>query len=511
MSALDDHFRLVQGLQAMLAGAMPPEAVPVVQTHISTLLLTPDTVYKLRKPLRLPFLDFTSPQLRRQDCENELRLNQRTAPELYRRVLPVTGTAEHPRLGGEGPPLDWALEMRRFPEGALLADHARAGTLYAPKIDALAQAIAGFHEGLPPSPPAFGSADRVWHWIEDSLASLRNEPTLPAPCRRLAGTLGEALRATFERAWERIEARRASGRVREGHGDLHLGNIVWLEGTPVLFDALEFNDELRHIDVVNDLAFAVMDLHAHGLAPMAWRLASAWADLTGDHAGLTLLPLFTAYRALVRAKVAWMQGAPDRCERYLALAGDLLHPPAACLVLTMGLSGSGKTTVSQHLLELLGAVRLRSDVERKRLHGLAATDRQGAAQGLYTPEATARTFSHLREQSRGLLEAGLAVIVDAAFLRRAEREAFAALADEWGVPFHIVECTAPEAVLRERIGRRERANTDASDATSTVLDLQWRVCEPLGPEEKPRVHRLDTDASLEEVRSRCAVLAAQLA
>jgi uncharacterized protein len=281
---------------------------------------------------------------------------------------------------------------------------------------------------------------------------------------------------------------------------------VWLEGAPLLFDALEFNDELRHIDVVNDLAFAVMDLHAHGLAPMAWRLASAWADLTGDHAGLTLLPLFTAYRALVRAKVAWMQGAPDRCERHLALAKALLQPASPRLVLTMGLSGSGKTTVSQHLLELLGAVRLRSDVERKRLHGLGITDRGGVSQGLYTPEATARTFRHLREQSRILLQGGLSVVVDAAFLRRAEREAFAALADGLRAAFHIVECTAPDAVLRERIGRREQANTDASDATTTVLDLQLRVREPLGPHEAPYAVQLDTDATPEAVRSRCEAL-----
>jgi uncharacterized protein len=506
MSALDDHFRLVQGLRAALAGALPPEAVPVVQTHISTLLLTPDTVYKLRQPLRLPFLDFSSPEQRRRDCEDELRLNRRTAPQLYRRVLPVTGTWARPQLGGAGEPIDWALEMRRFPEGALLADHARAGTLDAPKIDALAQAIAGFHEGLPPSPPAFGSSEHVWHWMEDSLASLRNDAALPSPCRHLVATLGEALRAAFEEGRMQIDTRRAAGRVREGHGDLHLGNIVWLDGAPVLFDALEFNDALRHIDVVNDLAFAVMDLHAHGLAPMAWRLASAWADLTGDHAGLVLLPLFTSYRALVRAKVAWMQKLPDACARYLALAQALLQPASPRLVLTMGLSGSGKTTVSQHLLERLGAVRLRSDVERKRLHGLGATDRGGVRQGLYTPEATARTFHHLREQSRILLQGGLSVVVDAAFLRRAEREAFAALADERRVAFHVVECTAPDAVLCERIGRREQANTDASDATTTVLDLQLRVREPLGPHEAPYAVQLDTDATPEAVRSRCEAL-----
>lgn len=506
MTPLERHLAVVDGLREELAARDPAGAVHVVHTHISTLLLTADTVYKLRRPVRLPFLDFTSPEQRRRDCENELRLNRRTAPMLYRRVLPVTGPWDHPRLAGPGEPIDWALEMRRFPDGALLADHARAGTLDAPKIDALAQVLACFHEGLPPSPPPFGAAEGVWHWIDDSLASLRDDPALPAACRVGREPLDAALQAAFERARPLLETRRAAGRVREGHGDLHLGNIVWLDGAPVLFDALEFNDTLRHIDVVNDLAFAVMDLHAHGLAPMAWRLASAWADLTGDHAGLVLLPLFTAYRALVRAKVAWMQAAPDRCTHYLALATALLRSPPPRLVLTMGLSGSGKTTVSQHLLEQMGAVRLRSDVERKRLHGLAATERGGAGQGLYTPEATARTFGYLRAQSRVLLRDGLSVVVDAAFLRRDERQAFAALADELGVAFHIVECTAPDAVLRERLGRRQQADTDASDATAAVLDLQGCVREPLGPQEAAHALRLDTDVAPEALRWRCEAL-----
>ncbi|MGE8375162.1 MAG: AAA family ATPase, partial [Diaphorobacter nitroreducens] len=401
-----------------------------VQTHLSHLLLTPTHAYKLKKPLHLPFADFRTLQARRHFCGEELRLNQRLAPMLYRDILPVVGSAKAPRLGSveqAGNAIDWVLRMRRFPAGSEADALVRAGALLPAQVDAFAVHLARFHAGAPVAPPdgGWGTAVQVEQAITgvlDTLAPLLGE----AERARLAAlrTWFSARQPTLAQCWA---VRHATGHVREGHGDLHLGNVVLLEGALIAFDCIEFSPPLRWIDTLADAGFFSMDLHAHGRSDLAWRFLDGYLAVTGDYAGLAVLRPYEIYRALVRAMAARLRAAqglagtsgPD----YLACAERLAAPLAPCLLITYGLSGSGKSTLAAALLEQ-GAVRLRSDVERKRLYGLAALDRS-AARGvdLYTSEASQRTFAHLRQQARAVLQAGYPVIVDAAFLHRRERDA----------------------------------------------------------------------------------------
>jgi hypothetical protein len=456
-----------------------------IDTHLSTLLLAGDEVFKFKKPVRLPFVDFSTPALRRHYCEEELRLNRRTAPQLYRAVVTIAGEP--------------ALCMRRFDGAGLFDTLARAGRLTAAHIDALAAEIARFQATLAPSPPEFDVAAIGARWARDNLHELQ----------AMVGPLPELLAWTEERATALAplqRARQAAGAVVEGHGDLHLGNIVWHQGRAVLFDALEFNAELRHADRLADPAFAFMDLLDHGLPGLAWRLMSQWLEAGGDWDALPLLRPQAVYRALVRAKVARLQTKPEPAVRRIALAHALAFPAAAPqLLLTTGLSGSGKSTVALQLVEQLGALRVRSDVERKRLHGLAPTARVADAGRLYNTESTARTYVRLAEVARAGLAGGVSMVIDAAFLRRAEREAMRQLAAEAGARFRIVECTAPAATLAARIRQRQATQRDASDADLAVLALQQRVQETLTSEEA--AERLDTDGSLADVAARVRQLA----
>ncbi len=493
-------------MAAALQAALGP-GVERIETHISTLLLHGEVADKLRKPLTLPFLDFSTIAARRRDCEEELRLNRRTAPRLYLEVRPVLGSPEAPRIGEPGEAagaIDWLLRMRRFDNEQLLDRLAARGALGDADIDALARCVADFHAALPASPAAWGAPDGVRAWARANFAALGGQ----AP-----PDLHDWTEREFERIASLLALRRAQGFVREGHGDLHLGNIVRIDGEPLPFDGIEFNPALRHTDTMADAAFVFMDLWRHGLPRGAWRFASGHAERGGDFAGLALLPFFAVYRALVRAQVAGIRGDAAALQRDLRVAGELaqLRRPRPLLLLTSGLSGSGKSTVALALLQSLGAVRVRSDVERKRLAGVAVTARPTPAQAsvLYGPAMTRRTYARLNGIAADLLHAGLNVIVDAAALRRAERDALRALAASAGADFQVVECVAPDTVLRERITRRLADDRDASDATLAVLDLQLRVREPLAAEEQ--AVQFDTNADPATLAGRCEALARQLA
>jgi aminoglycoside phosphotransferase family enzyme/predicted kinase len=471
----------------------PVERVELIETHISWVLLAGDYAYKLKKPVDLGFLDFRSLQARRFYCEEELRLNRRTAPQIYLDVVPITGDEADPRLDGDGAAIEYAVKMRRFPQDALLSRMAQDGRLGLQHIDALARGVAAFHSRVARADAArpFGSAEEVlapalqnFDQIEALIGADADVPELE---RLRDWTLREhvRLRATFE-------ARKAGGFVRECHGDLHLGNIALIDGEPTAFDGIEFSESLRWIDVVNEIAFLVMDLIDRKLPRLAWRFLNGYLEATGDYAGMPLLRFYLVYRALVRAKVACIRDhqpgldgqAHGRAGReyleYLRLAQALAERPPRALIVMHGVAGSGKTTVAQELLEAWGAVRLRSDVERKRLQGLEAGARTGSAlgEGIYSPDLTAQTYARLSALSRTVLEAGYPVIVDATFLARAQRSAFAETARAAGVPFGIAVCEAPEAVLRERVaggsgclgGGSRRSRASARVARAVDLD-----------------------------------------
>jgi aminoglycoside phosphotransferase family enzyme/predicted kinase len=509
---------------ALLAPACYPHAVArveLIETHISWVFLAGDYAYKVKKPVRLGFLDFSTLEARRFYCHEELRLNRRTASELYLEVVPVAGTPGAPRVGGEGAAIDYALRMRRFPQEALADRIAKQGGLNPGRIDALAAALSTFHASIPAAKPqeGFGAPGHVaapaLSNFEEIAELVPDSPDSPRLARLRAWTCAEAARleGTFA-------ARKHHGFVRECHGDLHLGNIVFLEDRPIPFDCIEFNPDLRWIDVINEAAFLVMDLLDHRLEAAAFRFLNAYLEATGDYAGLSVLRFYCVYRAMVRAKVACIRGRQSRGDvpaeeyrGYLGLAESLAKEGRGGLVLMHGLAGSGKTSVSQILLERAGAVRVRSDVERKRLHGLAARSRTHAPPyaGIYAPETTRATYDRLEQLARDIIASGRVAIVDAAFLARAERARFRSLAGVLGVPCVIASCFAAESILRRRVALREAAMQDASEAGVAVLENQLATQESLGPDELALAIGVDSEANAEDLNRTLDAIAIRFA
>ena len=497
---------LVEALRDPACYQHPVDRVDVLETHISYVLLAGEYAYKLKKAVRLPFLDFSTPQLRRRYCREELRLNRRTAPQVYLDVVPIGGALRAPRVGLGGPALEHAVRMRRFAQEALFRRLAARGALGDEHVDALADALAGFHGAIAGGavPEAMGTAGAIrapaMENFDEILALRPRGPARDAleALRVWTEAEGAALAGVFD-------ARRRDGFVRECHGDLHLGNVVSIGGAAVLFDGIEFAPRFRWTDVMADAAFPFMDL-MRGAERLAWRFLDGYLQRTGDYEGLAALRFYAVYRAVVRAKIAAVRAsqlAPDDARRldalseldeYVELARRLAsrHPPV--LVLMHGVSGSGKSTAAQALLEALGAVRLRSDVERKRLHGLdpAAKTDSAVGGGIYTAEAGERTYRRLAELAQGALSAGYPVVVDAAFLERPRRDGLRDVAQACNAAFQIVSCFAPPGVLRERVGRRSRALADASEAGTEVLERQLTLEHALAPGEAAYATRIDT-------------------
>jgi aminoglycoside phosphotransferase family enzyme/predicted kinase len=480
---------LVDGLRRHLAARGAP--VTLIETHISWVLLAGEDAYKLKKPVRLGFLDFSNVAARQRYCEEELRLNRRLAPGLYLDVLPVRGTPGAPQIGGHGPLLDHVLHMRRFPDGSLLGERLAAGVLQPAEIERLAARIAAFHEAAPAA-----AADGPWGTPEVVVAATRGVLRRLGECEALPAPLAGWVEAELFRLTPAWRQRLRTGRIREGHGDLHLANTLRLpDGEVTAFDCIEFDPALRWIDVIDDAGFLMMDLLAHGRQDLAWRFLNGWLDATGDHAGLAVLRLYLVHRALVRTLVGQLRPVPGPGPDYLALAQRLSAPDEPRLLLTHGLAGSGKSHAAARLAEAFGALRIRSDVERKRLFGLDALARSAkqVPGGIYGPCATARTYDQLLQGARTALQSGWSVIVDAAFLRRCERDRFHALAFDLRVPFAVLDCQAPLAVLRERVAARSQRGDDPSEADLAVLEAQREFAEPLAEDEQRVALPLRTD------------------
>ncbi|HEV2219437.1 MAG TPA: AAA family ATPase [Casimicrobiaceae bacterium] len=493
-------------LQQRLAAALRDPAsfgpecasVRVIETHISWVYLTGAYAWKVKKAVDFGFLDFTSLESRHRYCQEELRLNRRTAPQLYLDVVPIAGSVERPVVGGAGPVLEWALKMREFPQDALLSALLARGALVPSQVDALAAAVARFHEGAARAraDQPWGSAAEVLDVALANFAELRPRIDDPAHLAELEALEDWTRREHAARGaiWA---SRRAAGLVRECHGDLHLGNIALVDAEVTLFDCIEFNERMRWIDVVSDIAFTLMDLRHRGRRDLAQRFLNAYLERTGDYSGVAVLTYYLVYRAMVRAKVAGLRaaqmfpgdassGALADCRVHLDLARNEARAGSPAIVITHGLSGSGKTTLSQFLLERIGALRLRSDVERKRLLGLPAAARTGADidAGIYAADANRATYARLLALARTIVEAGRIALVDAAFLSRCQRDAFRTLANELDVPLVIVDCIASEATLRRRIVERRAAGNDASDADLSVLAQQLHHHAPLDDDER---------------------------
>ena len=499
----------------LVTGLLSPEAYPhavvtpvrMAETHISWVLLTGAYAYKVKKPLKLSFLDYSTLERRRSFCAEEVRLNRRYAPDLYLAVVPIGGTASQPRVDAGGQPLEYAVKMRQFDAsdelGALLAARAVADS----EMSALGELIARFHSAAAHAPADrdFGSAETVQRVTLDNFPEVRRLPESAAWIDELR-ILETWVDASHAHGRRQIGLRRERGWVRECHGDLHCGNVVRWAGRMTPFDGIEFDPALRFIDVVNDLAFLTMDLSSRGRDDLRHAVLQGWCEQLGDFDGLSLMPYFEVYRALVRAKVASLRamqeppGTPSRAAdcaaaaSYLAWARRRTRRAPPVLLLTCGLSGSGKTWLARSLATALPALHLRSDVERKRLAGLGPLDasRSAPGGGIYTLDFNERTYARLHDCAAAALRGGEDVIVDAAFLRRAERGRLLGLARALEIPCAILHCSAPAQVLRERVGERAAAGQDASEAGLGVLERQPGYWEPFQPGESPQVVEVDT-------------------
>ena len=509
---------LIEALQNPALYPHPVEGFEVIETHISWVLLTGPYAYKLKKPVDFGFLDFSTRESREHFCHEELRLNQRTAPGLYLEVLPVTGSPAAPQLGGAGPVLDHLLKMRQFPQSGLLSNVLARGELTPAHIDQLAQQIAELHAKAArvPLEHPLGSAEAVMAPVRQNFEQIR-------PLLETADDLTQLqhLEAwaedTFARLQPLLDQRKVDGFVRECHGDIHLANVTLLDDRPVLFDCIEFNEPFRLIDVMSDAAFLAMDLEDRGLKSLSSRLINAYLELTGDYQGLTLLPFYKAYRAMVRAKICLFRLAQehDAGERaailgqyrnYASLAESYSSVPVRFLAITHGVSAVGKSHVAQRLVEAFGAIRLRSDVERKRLF-------PGAEEAeLYSAAASQATYTRLHELGAAVLRAGFPVVLDATYLKQVQRLAAHAVAEQLGVPFLILDCHAPEEVIAAWLGERQAEGRDPSDATLAVVQAQEASREPLGEEELVHSGRIATheagslDDLLERLRRHLAGL-----
>ena len=516
----NELLTLVQNLCHAECFAHPVGDFQVIETHISFILLTGHYAYKFKKPVDLGFVDFSTPALRRFDCEEELRLNRELAPELYLGLVKVTGKIDHPELNGSGPALEYAVMMRQFPAEMRLDHVADRGGLQPGHIDALADQLASFHIHSPSAPQDsnYGEPAEVRRPVLENFSQI--SPLLADVEQR---KMLDAVRRWTEQSLLMLQGdfqqRRHDGWIRECHGDLHLGNIALFNDEITLFDRLEFSPALRWIDVMSDIAFLIMDLRQRGHHRLAMRFLNRYLEQTGDYLGLGVLRFYLVYRAMVRAKVAIIQARQhaeqhqDHAEQdrefdhYLRTALDYTRPVTSSpLIITHGLSGSGKSWLSSQLAESLGALRLRSDVERKRMFGLQPGDKVPCAvgHGIYQPDISRETYRRLQAAAYMVLDAGCPVLLDATFLDREQRELMHRLAQSSGAPFAILDIHAPENLLRQRILARHHENLDASDADLRVLEHQMAHRDALSEEELAYTIAVDNagDPDLDAIAAR---------
>jgi aminoglycoside phosphotransferase family enzyme/predicted kinase len=511
-------------LSDLIAALSRPEAYPhpvgsieVHQTHISVVFLAGPFAYKIKKPVELGFLDFSTLEKRKHYCEEEVRLNRRLAPHVYLGVVPITSSETQARVGGEGRIIEWAVQMKRLPAEATLEQHVLRGEVTEMQIRMLAQRIAAFHHQADSSPriSSFGrfhvvaTNARENFTQAEALVGVTVSPIVFERTRDLT-------EAHLARHCDLIEARAAANMPRDAHGDLHLDHVYLFpnEAPPhdlVMIDCVEFNDRFRFADPIADMAFLAMDLKFHGRRDLARLFTDAYFQASGDGAGRSLLPYYSAYRAVIRAKVEGMElgemeidpaercRAEERARAHWLLALGELEEPAQrpALLIVAGLPGSGKSTLAQALAREANVEVLRSDVLRKELTASARSE------NTYTDDWTAKTYAELLRRTEGLFWQGKRVLIDANFRDDDLRRRFLDAGKRWCVPAVLIQCRANPAIIRQRLDARRG---DVSDADWRVYQELQSAWQPLSGSVRQATMELDTSGqvanSLQTVRAR---------
>ena len=476
----------------------PVDTVELVETHISWVFLTGQFAYKIKKPVDFGFLNFTDLEKRKYYCQQELLLNSRFAAEIYLDVIPVTKSKNKIYLGMHGEVIEYAIKMKQFDQQYLLNRLLKKQQITLSHIHQLSQVVADFHKSINSAPLSsdHGLASEVIKPVVHNFEILREILTDANDLNKLQ-ILEEKTLSIYKNILGHLGTRKTDGFIRECHGDLHLGNIAFIEDRLLLFDGIEFNESFRWIDTMSEIAFLIMDLQDHDEYLLASYFLNEYLSITGDYAGLRLLKFYQIYRATVRAKVTGLrlqQHASDKLEyennlrelrKYLELAATYTGKNKLFIAISFGLSGSGKSHVCSEIARYSGAIQIRSDVERKRL--LTSSD-----DDLYTRAATESTYTHLLDLCRMILSAEFPVIVDATFLKQEHRLRFLNLAQAYNIPFRIFNCQADINTIRNRLINREKENLDASDANVKIMEAQLTSMDPLSEIEKTYEITIDT-------------------
>ena len=481
----------------------PVKAIELIETHISWVVLTGEYAYKIKKSVNFGFLDFSTLAKRQHYCKQEVKLNGRLTTNVYVDIVPISQQKNQLVISNTDV-IEYAIKMRQFPQSSQLDNMLEAGQLNVNHMDAISQLVAEFHKStqVAEETSSFGDSEAVYQPVEENFKQI---------IQQLDTTFYDDIltelklwnESTFNYLKTVFTNRKQQGYIRECHGDMHLRNLVWLGDRtkletgkgPMAFDCIEFNESLRWIDVISEVAFLVMDLQDRQQFQLANRFLNSYLEKTGDYSGLSILPFYLCYRAIVRAKVSILrlhqEGLSkedkiklfDEFESYLELAKTYSQRGKVKLIIMRGVSASGKSTVSQLIVDNLGAIRIRSDVERKRLVDVDSGQRMSDKinTGLYSENVSEKTYAKLLSLASKTIEAGFTVIVDAAFLKFEQRKDFQVLAKSLGIAYIIVELTAPIEILKQRIVARKN---NVSDADLEVLEFQLKNWEPLHNEEK---------------------------
>lgn len=480
----------------------PVHNIQIIHTHISTVFLTGEFAYKIKKPVNFGFLDFTQLADRKHFCEEELRLNRRLAPDLYLDVVPISLSNNHYHLDLSASHeshqiVEYAVRMRQFNPDQQLDRLLATGSLPVEQIDELAHQIAAFHQAIEIAPQAsrFGSPEQVLLPMQQNFRLLRQHLHQQEILPQLS-LLENWTQQEYSRLQSILSLRKHDNHIRACHGDMHLGNIALVAGKITIFDGIEFNDDLRWIDTASEISFLIMDLHDKKVTGFAHRLLNIYLEISGDFGLLPVLNFYMVYRAMVRAKINALRLAQDlpeaeqkqvlqHCRTYLDLAERYTEQNRPALLITHGMSGSGKSFGCRQLVEQLGFIQLRSDVERKRLANMQASERgrNGLDQGIYNPDMNVRTYERLAELASSILQSGYPVIVDATFLKEEQRRQFQELAQRHQVTYLILHFSGSPTQLEANILRRQQVDNDASDADIAVLHKQLAEYKPLQEDE----------------------------